>query len=177
MSRPHATMFFRTLALCALAGMTAGCSGDNSDLERYIADVKARPGGRIDPLPVIQPYESFAYEAYDLRSPFVPDSPMGPSSTPERGVRPDRGRSREFLEQFPLDTLSMVGTMTFEGAYYGLVQTPDTLVHRVQAGNYVGQNDGRIIAIDDEEIEVVEIVPDGIGGYIERAAAIGLDDA
>ena len=57
------------------------------------------------------------------------------------------------------------------------MQTPDTLVHRVQAGNYVGQNDGRIIAIDDEEIQVVEIVPDGIGGYIERSAAIGLDDA
>ena len=177
MSRPHATMFFRTLALCVLAFMTAGCLGDKSDLQRYIGEVDSRPGGHIEALPVIQPYESFAYEAYDLRTPFVPDSPMGPSSTPDRGVRPDRGRSREFLEQFPLDTLSMVGTMTFEGAYYGLVQTPDTLVHRVQAGNYVGQNDGRIIAIEDEEIRVVEIVPDGIGGYIERAAAIGLDDA
>ena len=102
---------------------------------------------------------------------------MGPASTPDRGVRPDRGRSREFLEQFPLDTLSMVGTMTVGGTYYGLVQTPDTLVHRVQMGNYVGQNDGRIVSINEDEIEVIEIVADGIGGYIEREASIGLDDA
>lgn len=177
MNRPTPKLLARALLVGALAVATAGCTGDNTDLERYIADVKARPGGRIEPLPVIQPYESFAYEAYDLRSPFVPDTPMGPASTPDRGVRPDRGRSREFLEQFPLDTLAMVGTMTFEGAYYGLVQTPDTLVHRVQMGNFVGQNDGRIIAIDEEEIRIVEIVPDGIGGYIERNATIGLDDA
>ena len=126
---------------------------------------------------MIRPYESFVYEAYDLRSPFMPDTPMGPASTPQRGIGPDPKRSREFLEQFPLDTLSMVGTMTVGGTYYGLVQTPDTLVHRVQMGNYVGQNDGRIIAIGDEEIKVIEIVPDGIGGYIERSASIGLDDA
>ena len=177
MSLPNQSFALRAVALLALAAVASGCTGDNSDLERYIAEVKARPGGRIEPLPVIQPYESFAYEAYELRSPFVPDTPMGPASTPDRGIRPDRGRSREFLEQFPLDTLSMVGTMTVGGAYYGLVQTPDTLVHRVQAGNYVGQNDGRIIGIDEEEIRVIEIVPDGIGGYIERSATIGLDDA
>ena len=177
MSLPNLKIGARVAALLALAALVTGCGNENADLERYITDVNARPGGRIEPLPVIQPYESFAYEAYELRSPFVPDTPMGPASTPDRGVRPDRGRSREFLEQFPLDTLSMVGTMTFEGAFYGLLQTPDTLVHRVQAGNFVGQNDGKIIAIDDEEIRVVEIVPDGIGGYIERNATIGLDDA
>jgi type IV pilus assembly protein PilP len=177
MNLPTPNLLARILAVGALAAATAGCMGDNTDLERYIADVNARPGGRIEPLPVIQPYESFAYEAYDLRSPFLPDAPMAAPSSPEKGPRPVPGRSREFLEQFPLDTLAMVGTLTFEGAYYGLVQTPDTLVHRVQMGNYVGQNDGRIIGIDEEEIRVVEIVPDGIGGYIERDATIGLDDA
>jgi type IV pilus assembly protein PilP len=177
MSLPNLSDYLRAAALIALAAITSGCTGDNSDLERYIAEVKARPGGRIEPLPVIRPYESFAYEAYDLRSPFMPDTPMGPPSAPGGGLRPNPERSREFLEQFPLDTLSMVGTMTVGGAYYGLVQTPDTLVHRVQAGNYVGQNDGRIVAIGEEEIKVIEIVPDGIGGYIERSASIGLDDA
>jgi type IV pilus assembly protein PilP len=70
----------------------------------------------------------------------------------------------------------MVGTLTIEGGYYGLVQTMDSLVHRVQVGNYIGQNDGRIVAIDDTEIRVVEIVPDGIGGYMERSATIGLGE-
>lgn len=177
MSLPNLSDYLRVAALIVLTAIASGCTGDNSDLERYIAEVKARPGGRIEPLPVIRPYESFAYEAYDLRSPFMPDTPMGPPSAPGGGLRPNPERSREFLEQFPLDTLSMVGTMTVGGAYYGLVQTPDTLVHRVQAGNYVGQNDGRIVAIGEEEIKVVEIVPDGIGGYIERSASIGLDDA
>lgn len=178
MSLPSLSLVVRAVTLVALAVLSSGCSGNNADLERYIAEVKARPGGRIEPLPVIQPYESFAYAAYDLRSPFMPDKPMGPPSNGGgSGPRPVPGRSREFLEQFPLDTLSMVGTMTFEGAYYGLVQTPDTLVHRVQAGNYVGQNDGRIVEIEEDEIKVIEIVPDGIGGYIERAASIGLDDA
>jgi type IV pilus assembly protein PilP len=59
---------------------------------------------------------------------------------------------------------------------YGLVQTSDGLIHRVVPGNYLGQNDGRISNIDESEIELVEIISDGIGGYIERDAAISLSD-
>lgn len=159
----------------SVAGL-AGCGRDMSDLESYIAEVNARPGGRIEPLPVIRPYEAFTYEAYDLRSPFIPDKPMAKAKDRAGGLRPDARRPREFLEQFPLDTLEMVGTLTLEGDYFGLLQTADNLVHRVQVGNYVGQNDGRIVAIDETEIRVVEIVPDGIGGYIERPATLGLGD-
>lgn len=157
-------------------GLT-GCSSDMDDLDRYINDVKARPGGRIEPLPEITPYEVFTYVAdtEGLRSPFVPDSPqatVGPGS----GARPDLQRSREFLEQFPLDALNMVGTLEIGNATYGLVQTRDGLIHRVTPGNYVGQNDGRITAVTESEIRVVEIISDGIGGYLERDAAIGLSD-
>jgi len=162
------------LALSA-AGLS-GCGRDMSDLEAYIAEVNARPGGRIEPLPVIRPYESFTYAAYDMRSPFVPDKPLAQAKDRSGGLRPDARRTREFLEQFPLDTLEMVGTLTLGGQYYGLLQTSDNLVHRVQVGNYVGQNDGRIVGIDDKEIRVVEIVPDGIGGYIERPATLGLGE-
>ncbi|KPK59529.1 MAG: hypothetical protein AMJ59_10435 [Gammaproteobacteria bacterium SG8_31] len=159
------------------AGSISGCGQDMSDLEAYIAEVNARPGGRIEPLPVIEPYESFTYDAYDMRPPFTPDQPMAQQrDTGSGSLRPDARRAREYLEQFPLDTLEMVGTLTFEGDYYGLVQTTDSLVHRVRVGNYVGQNDGRIVAIDDAEIRVVEIIPDGIGGYMERSATIGLGE-
>jgi type IV pilus assembly protein PilP len=162
--------------LAGALGLT-GCSGDMDDLDRYINEVKARPGGRIEPLPEITPYEVFAYVAdtEGLRSPFVPDTPQA-AAGPTGGARPDLERSREFLEQFPLDTLNMVGTLEIGNATFGLVQTSDGLIHRVSPGNYVGQNDGRITAVTESEIQVVEIISDGIGGYLERDAAIGLSD-
>ena len=158
------------------AGLVA-CGGDMDDLDSYINEVKARPGGRIEPLPEITPYEVFTYvaDAEGLRSPFVPDTPQtaGPASG---GTSPDPDRPAEFLESFPLDTLRMVGTMDINQTVYGLVQTTDGLIHRVVPGNYMGQNDGRVTEITESEIVLVEIISDGIGGYIERDAAIGLSD-
>jgi len=155
----------------------AACGGDMDDLDQYINEIKARPGGRIEPLPEITPYEVFTYvaDAQGLRSPFVPDTPQaaGPAAG---GTRPDPDRSREYLEGFPLDTLSMVGTLYIGETMYGLVQTADGLIHRVVPGNYLGQNDGRITDITESEIALVEIISDGIGGYIERDAAVSLSD-
>jgi type IV pilus assembly protein PilP len=165
------------LTMVSAAMLLAGCSNNMSDLEAYIAEINARPGGRIEPLPEIKEHVPFAYEAYDLRSPFVPERRAAAATGPGAGgLRPDSARTREYLEQFPLDTLNMVGTLTKDGQLFGLLQTTDTLVHRVSMGNYVGQNDGKIIAIDDSEIRVVEIIPDGIGGYMERPATISLGE-
>jgi type IV pilus assembly protein PilP len=169
----------RLLALMLLAGIgLSACGGDMDDLDQYINEVKARPGGRIEPLPEITPYEVFTYvaDADGLRSPFVPDAPQAAAGPSASGPRPDRDRSREFLEQFPLDTLRMVGTLELAGVNYGLIQTSDGLIHRVVPGNYMGQNDGRIVAINESEIELIEIISDGIGGYLEREAAVGLAD-
>jgi type IV pilus assembly protein PilP len=154
----------------------AACGGDMDDLDQYINETKAKPGGRIDPLPEITPYEVFTYiaDAQGLRSPFVPDTPA--SAGGSGGARPDLDRSREYLESFPLDTLGMVGTLYIGETMYGLVQTADGLIHRVVPGNFMGQNDGRITEISESEIALVEIISDGIGGYIERDAAVGLSD-
>jgi type IV pilus assembly protein PilP len=89
---------------------------------------------------------------------------------------PDPNRPREFLEQFPLDTLRMVGTLELDSGAFGLVQTSDGLVHRVRVGNHLGQNYGRITAVSDAEIQLVEIISDGLGGYLERPSAVGLSD-
>jgi type IV pilus assembly protein PilP len=161
----------------AMVGLTA-CGGDMDDLDQYINEVKSRPGGRIEPLPEVKPYEGFTYvaDAEGVRSPFVPDTPQVAAAGPSGGVGPDPDRSPEFLEGFPLDTLSMVGTLYIGETMYGLVQTSDGLIHRVVPGNYLGQNDGRISNINESEIELVEIISDGIGGYIERDAAISLSD-
>lgn len=165
------------LLIVIVAAGLAACGGGMDDLDQYINEVKARPGGRIEPLPDITPYEVFTYtaDADGLRSPFRPDSPRV-AAGPGGGVRPIEERPREFLEGFSLDTLRMVGTLDMNETEYGLVQTPDGLIHRVVPGNYMGQNDGRIVEISESEIHLVEIISDGIGGYVERDAAISLAD-
>lgn len=164
------------LAAAVVLALTA-CSSNMSDLQAYIDQVKARPGGRIEPLPQIQPAPTFTYKAAGRRSPFAPDTSGQRISTNPNAVKaPDTDRPREFLEQFPLDTLKMVGTLDSNGTTFGLVETKDGLIHRVQVGNHIGQNYGRITSINDSKISLVEIVPDGLGGYIKRPAAIALSD-
>lgn len=164
----------KLIAVAYLSLSVLACGGDVDDLTAYIDEVKARPGGRIEPLPQIKPYETYQYTAQNMRSPFVPDLPQIREQGPT-GPTPVKNRNKEFLEQFPLDTLSMVGTLEREGKTFGLLQTQDGLVHRVLPGNYVGQNEGRILAVRDSEIQVEELVPDGIGSFFKRSAAIGLD--
>ena len=160
------------LAAVIFVLLVSGCSSDMDQLKQQIAEIKARPGERIDPLPEIKPYEAFTYNDANMRSPFVASAPA--KSDLANAVRPDSKRAREFLEQFPLDTLRMVGTLELQGHHFGLVQGKDGLVHRILPGNYVGQNDGRVTAITNSKISLIEIVPDGLGGYIERPAALSL---
>jgi type IV pilus assembly protein PilP len=157
------------LVLAAL--VAAGCSGGQSDLQKWIEATKKKPGGRIQPLPEVKPYETYVYAAANLRSPF---QPQGPNSANGQNLRPSSRRSREFLEGFSLDTLRMVGTFKVGGNFYGLVQSKDGLVHKVQPGNYLGQNDGKVTEITGGRISLVEIIPDGLGGYIERPASLAL---
>lgn len=158
-----------TAALAMLcAALLGGCSSSDSDLNNFIRQVKAESGGRVEPLPEVKPYEAFTYADQRLRSPFVPALSTGSS------VRPDNTRPREYLEQYSLDTLKMVGTLTMGGSHYGLVLAGDGRVHRVTVGNHMGQNDGTITEISPSRISLTEIVPDGLGGYVERPAALAL---
>jgi type IV pilus assembly protein PilP len=156
-----------------LAGLVAaGCSGGQSDLQNWIAATKKKPGGHIQALPEVKPYESFVYGAGNMRSPFQPQGAGGAQAS----LRANSRRNREFLENFSLDTLKMVGTFKVGSSFYGLVQSKDGLVHKVQPGNYLGQNDGKVTEITGGKISLVEIVPDGLGGYIERPASLALTD-
>jgi type IV pilus assembly protein PilP len=169
MNRP-----LKLVSILAAASLLVACSSDLDELQAQINEIKNRPGERIEPLPEVKPYEAFTYQASGLRSPFVPSAPA--RSDVANAVRPDTKRPREFLEQFPLDTLRMVGTLQLNGRNYGLVQGKDGLVHRILPGNYLGQNDGRVVSITATKISVIEIVPDGVGGYIERPAALALNE-
>ncbi len=165
----------RALAGCLAASLlVAGCSGGQSDLQSWIAETMRKPGGRIKPLPEVKPYETYAYSAFNLRSPFQPQGPS--SANGQSALRPSVRRNREFLENFPLDTLKMVGTLKIAGNLYGLVKSKDGLVHKVQPGNFLGQNDGKIMQVSGSKISLIEIIPDGLGGYIERPASLALSD-
>jgi type IV pilus assembly protein PilP len=155
-----------------LAALVAGgCSGGQSDLQKWIEATKKKPGGRIQPLPEVKPYETYVYAAGNLRSPF---QPQGPNANNGLASARTSHRNREFLEGFSLDTLRMVGTFKVGNNFYGLVQSKDGLVHKVQPGNYMGQNDGKVTEITGGRISLVEIIPDGLGGYIERPASLAL---
>jgi type IV pilus assembly protein PilP len=153
-----------------------------SDLRAFVEKTKQRPGGEIEPLPEFEPYQSFTYKPSELRDPFVPQAGFALSDDEleqqeqSAGLAPDRSRRKEPLEQYPLDSLDMVGTLSRNQQQWGLVRAPDGTIHQVRPGNHMGQNYGRITQVRADEIELVEIVPDGQGGWMERDAALGLGE-
>lgn len=158
--------------------LLSGCmSSGMDDLVGFVEKVKARPPGRIEPLPEVRQIETFIYIPGDRRDPFAePEEPIAepPPSEGGDGLSPDPFRRKEELEAFPLDTIRMVGTMDQADTTWGLVMSSG-IIYRVKVGNYMGQNHGQIMRINEEKIELTEIVPDGKGGYRERRANMGLE--
>ena len=170
----------RATVAIAVALVLAGCSrgitstpGEAPNLESFIAEEKAKPAPPLDPLPVMQQFETFEYNAYALRDPF---STAFTDEGGNGGPRPDAARRKQTLEQFPLDSLDMVGTLGKGGGVVALVMAPDKVTYRVQPGAYMGQSDGRVTAVFEDHIELVELVPDGAGGWLERPATVALED-
>ncbi|MBB6064280.1 type IV pilus assembly protein PilP [Pseudoxanthomonas broegbernensis] len=161
------------LALGACGRGVTSTPGDAPNLEKWAADVRARPAPPLEPLPVMQQFETFEYAAQDIRDPFS-DAWSNPNGG--AGLRPDPNRRKEPLEQYPLDSLDMVGTIGSGGGLIALVMAPDRVTHRIRPGAYLGQSDGRVTSVHEDRIELVELVPDGAGGWLERPAAIALED-
>ena len=171
----------KIILLGAIATFLSGCGAGLGDLQQFVQEIRSRPPGRIEPIPEFQPYQNFEYTSHDLRDPFKLVDFRRPEENPEEinelasGLRPDIDRVKEPLEDFPLDTLRLKGTIDDkDGIKWGLIFAPDNTVHRVIEGNYMGQNHGRIISVTDQIIELTEIVPDGLGNYIERSSAVAL---
>ncbi|MCG5534641.1 pilus assembly protein PilP [Ectothiorhodospira mobilis] len=169
----------RAAAACLLTALLAGCGQDLSDLEAYAERIKQRPGGGIEPIPEVEPHETFTYPGHE-RDPFDPSAVEAEvdarPGAEEDGVSIDPDRPKEFLEQFPLDSLRMVGTLEQDGTRWALIRTPEGVILRVREGNYMGQNHGRIEAITPASIRLTEIVPDGFGGYKERETTVALSE-
>jgi type IV pilus assembly protein PilP len=171
----------RIIFICMLTlGLTA-CSNDMSDLHGFVEKAKSTPKSTVEPLPAIKPHETYKYQAGNLRNPFAEILPSRPSTVAKtkkkgKGPRPIPGRPREILEEFPLDSLRMVGTLEQQTGLWALIKASDGTIHKVKTGNYLGQNHGKIIRITESKLELMEIVPDGLGDYTERPASVALSE-
>jgi type IV pilus assembly protein PilP len=161
-----------------VSALLAACGGQQDDLNRYIAEVKARPATPIPPIPAVRTYTPYKYEGLLGRDPFRQSTSEGAdqvaSGGPAKGPRPDLQRPREYLERFELDTLTMVGTFSKETSEWALVQDPDGVVHRVAVGNYMGKNHGKVSEISNDEVQLSEFIADGVGGWLVREASVAL---
>lgn len=170
----RAAAMLRTTALLGTLLALAGCTRGMSDLRDWVAQEKAKKGAPIQPLPVIQTFETFQYNDQAGRDPFGPsDAELQPASS---GPRPDENRPKQPLEAFALDSLKMVGTVGAGASMEVLVKDPGGVIYRVHRNDYMGQNYGRVTSISDDHIELVELVSNGNGGWMERPASIALSD-
>jgi type IV pilus assembly protein PilP len=160
------------ISLCACIALVACGERGHPDLEAWMKDQGKAVKGKLDPLPQIKPYDPFTYNAFDLPDPFKPRK-IEPSKGGSK-LAPDFTRRKEPLEAFPLESLTMVGTLARNKTTYALVRTPESDVFQVRAGNYMGQNYGVIIEIGDGELKLKELLQDGAGDWTERSSSLQL---
>ncbi len=152
----------------------AACSGQ-SQLQSWVAQVKARKGAPLPALPVVKTFETFIYRDQDKRDPFEPAPPEADARN-VAGPHPDQNRPREPLEAFPLDSLKMVGTIGTHRTIEALIQDPQGVIHQVHIGDYMGQNYGRVTRVTTGQVDLKEMVPNGSGGWMERDASVALGE-
>lgn len=156
--------------------LLAGCGDDMGDLRAYVEEVKARKTAPPRAIPDIKPYESFAYPNH-IKNPFdasILASAPAPSDINIPEIEEDR--PREYLENFPLDSLDMVGTLEQANTLWALIKTPDGTIQRVTLENYMGQNNGKIIRITSTRLTLKEYIRDEFGGYIERETDVAISE-
>jgi type IV pilus assembly protein PilP len=163
--------------LCVvLSSCLAGCGGEkHGDLRAWVKEQDNLPRGRIPPLPEVKPYEAIEYAAYDLTDPFKPRKIEPPKTAQKGGIQPDPNRRREPLEAFPLESLKMVGVLK-QKETFALIRTPENTLYQVKAGNYLGQNFGRIVAVSDSTIKLKEILQDSNGNWEEKEQSLLLQE-
>ena len=163
----------RYIGIAALAMGLVACGGaPDADLRQYVSDTKALKKSHIPPLPEPQKFEIYAYNDESLRDPFIPTRAINIASDSDSGPRPDTTREKDVLEEFPLGSLKMMGSLEKNGKRWALLKAPDGTLHRTTKGRHMGQNNGKILKITESELELKEIIPDGLGGWIERLSTL-----
>ena len=166
----------KVLGAALVVFAVAGCVNDNvSDLQAHIEQVKAKKPPPIPPLPEVKQYDTYVYDETTLRDPFQA-SVARKVVRSNNNLRPNLKRQREVLEQFPLDTLSMVGRLEQGGERWALIRAQDGTLYRTKKGRYIGQDYGEIIRVTETEIVLQETVPDGLGGWVRRQATLSVSE-
>lgn len=179
-TKGSANIYRLATAIAACAILTACASSDHSDLKAYVDSVVSRQKPKIEPLPEFKPYPIYVYEAGELRDPFEESAFVEQQvevAIEGSGIRPPERDTKEPLEEYPLDVLRMVGTLEQSTTMWALIKDGEGSIHRVKTGNYMGKNYGKILSINEHKVEILEIVPNGLGAYIERPATIALSES
>ncbi|HJU22036.1 MAG TPA: pilus assembly protein PilP [Casimicrobiaceae bacterium] len=162
------------IAVASSALLAACGSSNHQDLIDWMAAQGKGMRGHLDPIPQIKPYEPFVYNDFDLPDPFKPRKIEPMKSDNANKLAPDLNRRKEPLEAYPLESLSMVGTLEKGRTRYGLIKTPEKDIYQVRQGMHMGQNFGVITDITDNEIKLKELMQDGSGDWSERSSTLNL---
>jgi type IV pilus assembly protein PilP len=168
----------RVVCIVMCVAFLTACQKEKGDLNQYMESVKAKQKVDIPPLPVLSPYVSHEYAASELRDPFTPTMVVVPEDAMpiiDDGIKPDAHRQKEILEAFELENLQLVGTLQQE-TMWGLVRSPDGVIHRVKDGNYLGKNHGQILRISTDSLFLKEILLEENGSYTEQETSITVVD-
>lgn len=172
------TVIKQIVLLGAVVGLS-GCVGqDMNDLKNWTENLYRGQTPDVEPLPVIPPYSSFAYTASELADPFAPSNLEKKSDITGNlggGPRPIDNRRREPLEQYPLDSITMMGTLHRDAESWVILKAPDDTIHRAREGNYLGQSHGIILGISEEKIDVRELIQGPNGNWMERNASVAIN--
>lgn len=154
--------------------LLAGCGGEEfQDLRDFVKNAGADMRGKIEPPPDVKPYEPFTYENdTSLPDPFKPRKPDARSSNRAGLNQPNLDRPKEELEDFPLETLKMVGFLSQRGVNQAVIRSSEGKVYRIKAGNYVGLNFGQVTSVTETEIKIKEMVQDSVGDWTERESSL-----
>ena len=178
-SKKQLSQLTRLLGMLLAVSMLTACGESMDDLNSYIATTNSRPAEPIPPIPGVKTYTPYDYEGLSGRDPFLQSLSEGSddvASSQGAGPRPNFERAKEYLERYELDTLAMVGTFEKENNYWALVRDPEGVIHRVPAGDFIGKNHGQVVAINNTEIQLSELISDGAGGWLVREASIALGE-
>lgn len=170
-------MKLKKITLSLLLGMLlVGCDSRIDAVNEQMANIRNQPPLPIEPAPIFSPVPTFNYSAHQLKSPFLPSSLAAELRVMAgKRVYPNLSRQLQPLESYAIESLNMKGSMRSQsGQIVALIQTPDGEIERIQRGSYMGVNHGRVVHITPTQIDLVEIIPDGRDGYVERPRSLVL---
>lgn len=157
-----------------LSALLVGCSGQQDDLQAWMAKQEAGMKGQVKPLPEIKPFPQVDYTAFAMMDPFNQEKFVA-ARAPIGSARPDTNRQREPLESYSLESLKMVGVLMQQDKSHALVDAGGS-IYQVRVGNYVGQNFGVVTGISETEVTLKELVEDLNGDWVERTSALYLQE-